>query len=442
MVGRLRCRRVNPAAPGLATRAGLGDTEAMSSPTPPALPSRTVLALILGTLTAVGPLSIDMYLPAFPAIEAEFGGTPGIAQATLAAFFLGISLGQIAQGPLADRFGRRWPLLAGSLLYTLGTIGCAIAPDAGGFSAARFVAAVGGSAGMVIPRAVVRDVSEGTAAAKLMSRLLLVMGAAPILAPSLGSLTLAFAGWRVIFWLLALYGLACVALVWWALPETLAPERRRRDSPMGIVLTYAAILRDGTYLAPALSACAGFGGMFAYIAGSPDAFIRLAGLTGGEYAALFGLNAACFIAAAQVNAWALNRASPARLLGWGVAGLGLAAAALLGVALAGLSHPAALAAPVAAAMAALGFVGPNATALALSRQAMRAGSASAMSGTLTFGFGAVSGAAVSLLADGTARPMAAALAGWAALSVASDLWRRSMPAHVPPPAADRSQPKR
>jgi DHA1 family bicyclomycin/chloramphenicol resistance-like MFS transporter len=397
----------------------------MSPPHAAALPSRARLALILGTLTAVGPLSIDMYLPAFPAIEAEFGGIPGIAQATLAAFFLGISLGQIAQGPLADRFGRRGPLLAGALLYTLATIGCAIAPDATSFSAARFLAALGGSAGMVIPRAVVRDVSDGTAAATLMSRLLLVMGAAPILAPSLGSLTLAFAGWRVIFWLLALYGVASVVLVWRALPETLPPERRRRDSPAGMVMTYAAILRDGSYLAPALSACAGFGGMFAYIAGSPDAFIRLAGLTGGEYAALFGLNAACFIAAAQVNAWALGRAAPARLLGWGVAGFGASAVALLAVAFAGLSHPVTLAAPVAVAMASLGFIGPNATALALSRQAMRAGSASALSGTMTFGFGAVSGAAVSLLADGTARPMAAALAGWAVLSIASDLWRRS-----------------
>lgn len=396
----------------------------------PALPSRARLALILGTLTAIGPLSIDMYLPAFPAIEAEFGGRAGIAQATLAAFFLGISLGQIAQGPLADRFGRRPPLLAGSLLYTLATIGCALAPDAASFSAARFLAAFGGSAGMVIPRAVVRDVSEGHAAAKLMSRLLLVMGAAPILAPSLGSLTLAFAGWRVIFWLLALYGLACVALVWRALPETLGPERRRRDSPAGIVLTYAAILRDRTYLAPALSACAGFGGMFAYIAGSPDAFIRLAGLSGGQYAALFGANAACFIAAAQVNAWALGRASPARLLGWGVAGFGAASLALLAVAVLDATHAAALAAPVAVAMASLGFVGPNATALALQRQASRAGSASALSGTMTFGFGAASGAAVSLMADGTARPMAAAMAAWAAVSALSDLWRRRSPAQT------------
>jgi DHA1 family bicyclomycin/chloramphenicol resistance-like MFS transporter len=391
---------------------------------PPPQPSRARLALVLGSLTAVGPLSIDMYLPAFPAIEAEFGGSPGIAQATLAAFFIGIAIGQLAQGMLADRFGRRMPLLAGSLLYTLATIGCALAPGAQSFSLFRFLSALGGSAGMVIPRAVVRDVAEGHAAAKLLSRLLLVMGAAPILAPSLGAVALAVAHWRMIFWLLALYGLACIALVWLALPETLPPGRRRRDSPAGVVLTYAAILRDGSFLAPALSACAGFGGMFAYIAGSADAFMRLAGLDERQFALLFGLNAACFIAAAQVNAWALGRSSPARLLGWGVAGFVVSALALLVVAFAGVSHPLALAVPVASALAALGFVGPNATALGLSRQGARAGSASALQGTMTFGFGAVSGAAVSLLADGTARPLAAALAAWSLVSLAADRWRR------------------
>jgi len=399
--------------------------DAAAPPTmPPAMPSRARLALVLGSLTAVGPLSIDMYLPAFPAIEAEFGGRPGIAQATLAAFFIGIAIGQLAQGPLADRFGRRMPLLAGSLLYTLATMGCALAPGPWSFSLFRVLSALGGSAGMVIPRAVVRDVAEGHAAARLLSRLLLVMGAAPILAPSLGALALAVAHWRMIFWLLALYGLACIALVWVALPETLPAGRRRRDSPAGIVLTYAAILGDGSFLAPALSACAGFGGMFAYIAGSADAFMRLAGLDERQFAVLFGLNAAAFIAAAQVNAWALGRSSPARLLGWGVAAFVVSALALLAVAFARVSHPLALAVPVASALASLGFVGPNATALGLARQGARAGSASALQGTMTFGFGAVSGAAVSLLADGTARPLAAALAAWSLVSLGADRWRR------------------
>ncbi|WP_291298086.1 multidrug effflux MFS transporter [Elioraea sp.] len=394
----------------------------------PSLPSRIRLVLILGTLTAVGPLSIDMYLPAFPAIEAEFGGSPGIAQATLAAFFIGIAIGQMAQGPLADRLGRRRPLIAGSLLYTLATIGCALAPDATSFSAFRALAAFGGSAGMVIPRAVVRDIAEGTEAARMMSRLVLVMGAAPILAPSLGGLALVVGNWRIIFWLLAVYGFVCVLLVWRALPETLPPGRRRRDTPAGIVITYAAILRDPSYLAPALSACAGFGGLFAYIAGSADAFMRLGGLSTGAYAALFGANAAFFIGFAQVNAWALGRASPARLLGFGVIGLGLASAALLVVGLSGVAHPLALAAPVAAAMAALGFIGPNGTALSLSRQGHRAGSASALSGTMTFGFGAVSGTIVALAADGTARPMAMAMAAWSAVAVLADLWRRRIAA--------------
>ncbi|WP_239451596.1 multidrug effflux MFS transporter [Elioraea rosea] len=400
----------------------------MAIPLNPAqpLPSFTRLVLILGTLTAVGALSIDMYLPAFPAMEAEFGGRPGTAQATLAAFFIGISIGQLVQGPLADRFGRRKPLLAGSLLYTLATIGCAVAPDATSFSAFRVLAAFGGSAGMVIPRAVVRDIAEGTAAARMMSRLVLVMGAAPILAPSLGGLALAFGNWRLIFWVLALYGVVCILLVWRALPETLEPARRRHDSPAGIVVTYVAILKDPSYLAPALSACAGFGGLFAYIAGASDAFMKLGGLSESSFAALFGLNAAFFIAFAQVNAWALGRASPARLIGWGVTALGVSAAALLAVALARIAHPLAIAAPVAAAMAALGFIGPNGTALALARQGHRAGSASALSGTMTFVFGAASAAVVALAADGTARPMALAVAFWSAVAVGADLWRRRL----------------
>ena len=411
----------------LATRRPLGETEPMADAAPTAIPSRTRLVLVLGTLTAVGPLSIDMYLPAFPAIESSFGGVPGSAQATLAAFLVGIALGQLVQGPLADRFGRRGPLLAGSLLYAAASVGCAVAPDAVSFSLFRALSAFGGSAGMVIPRAVVRDVAEGHAAARMLSRLLLVMGAAPILAPSLGGLALAVAGWRVIFWLLALYGVVCVLLVWRAVPETLPPGRRRRDSPAGIVLTYAAILRDPTFLAPAVTACAAFGGMFAYIAGSPDAFMRLAGLSEGAYAALFGANAACFIAAAQVNAWAVGRAGPQRLIGLGVLGFVAAAAALLAVAVAGAGQAALLALPVAAAMAALGLIGPNGTALSLARQAARAGSASALSGTLTFGFGAVSGALVSLAADGTALPMAGAMGAWAAVAAAADLWRRRLP---------------
>jgi DHA1 family bicyclomycin/chloramphenicol resistance-like MFS transporter len=163
------------------------------------------LPLLLGFLTAVGPLSTDMYLPAFPAIEAELGTRWGGVEGTLAAWFVGLAAGQMVQGTLADRLGRRPPLIAGTALYALASAGCALAPDMASLSIWRCAAAFGGAASAVIPRAVVRDLADGLAAARLMSRLMLVMGAAPVLAPSLGGLLLGAGGWRSIFWAAAAY---------------------------------------------------------------------------------------------------------------------------------------------------------------------------------------------------------------------------------------------
>ncbi|MDQ2803320.1 MAG: MFS transporter, partial [Pseudomonadota bacterium] len=186
------------------------------------------LPLLLGFLTAVGPASTDMYLPAFPAIEASLHGPVGSAEYSLAAWFAGLAVGQIAPGTLADRFGRRRPLIGATAVYTLTCAACALAPNILFLSAFRFVSAIAASAGMVIPRAVVRDLADGHAAAVLMSRLMLVMGAAPILAPSIGGAVLAFATWRWIFWIMTAYGAASLALVSWRLPDTLPSERRTR----------------------------------------------------------------------------------------------------------------------------------------------------------------------------------------------------------------------
>ena len=201
---------------------------------------------LLGFLTAVGPVSTDMYLPAFPAIEASFGSGEGTAQITLASWFVGLAFGQITQGTLADRFGRRVPLLVGLGLYTVASMGCALAPTLWVLTAMRSVAAFGGSAGMVIPRAVVRDMADGHAAAKLMSQLMLVMGVAPILAPTLGGAVLSVASWRVIFWFGAAYGLVSMALVLGVLPETLAPPRRVRLGLGGIVSRYVWVFGSAT----------------------------------------------------------------------------------------------------------------------------------------------------------------------------------------------------
>jgi DHA1 family bicyclomycin/chloramphenicol resistance-like MFS transporter len=171
------------------------------------------LPILLGFLTAVGPVSTDMYLPAFPAIEASLGAGDGSAQLTLATWFVGLAFGQLTQGSLADRFGRRRPLLVATAFYTLASAGCALSPNLATLSAMRFLAGFSGSASMVIPRAIVRDLADGHEAARLMSRLILVMGAAPILAPTLGGLVLGFGSWRTIFWIATAYGAICTVLV-------------------------------------------------------------------------------------------------------------------------------------------------------------------------------------------------------------------------------------
>jgi DHA1 family bicyclomycin/chloramphenicol resistance-like MFS transporter len=364
------------------------------------------LPLLLGLLTAVGPVSTDMYLPAFPAIEASFGTAPGTAQITLAAWFAGLALGQIAQGSLSDRFGRRWPLLAGSVLYTLASAGCALAPDLTTLALVRALAAFGGSAGMVIPRAVIRDFADGNAAARLMSRLILVMGAAPILAPTLGGLTLTLFSWRAIFWFGAGFGLLSCLLVGFLLPDTLPPERRTDLGLSRMVSRYAAISRDRRFLTNACIGSAGLFGVFAYLGGSPGVFIEIYHFSPVQYGMLFGANAVFYIVCSQLNGWMLNRFGLSRLLSFACR-LYIAAAGVLALdAWTGWGGLTGILLPVAVTMSSMGFLTPNAIVGAMSRQAAHAGSASALMGTMQYGCGAVSGFLVGLVTDGTTRPMA------------------------------------
>lgn len=398
-------------------------------PQPVPSPARTYpvwLPILLGVLTAVGPLSTDMYLPAFPAIEASLGGRPGTAQVTLAAWFAGLAVGQITQGSLSDRFGRRGPLIVGTLVYALANAGCALAPDLLTLSMLRFVAAFGGSASMVIPRAVVRDLADGHAAARLMSRLMLVMGAAPILAPTLGGLVLGVAAWHAIFWLMAAYGLVCSVLVWRLLPDTLAAERRISLGAASLLSRYAGVLGDRVFLSYALMGGFGMFGMFAYIGGSSPVFIQHFAFSPAAYGMLFGCSAAAFILASQVNPWLLLRFGPARVIRAGVSAYLAAALAMLACAVlqvGGVAGVAGVVAPAVFAMGSMGLVMPNAAVGALSRHAGQAGSASAMMGTLQFCLAAASGLLVGLLTDGTPRPMAAMLVLGAIGTVAADRLR-------------------
>jgi DHA1 family bicyclomycin/chloramphenicol resistance-like MFS transporter len=383
----------------------------------------TWLPILLGVLTAVGPLSTDMYLPAFPAIEASLGGRPGTAQVTLAAWFIGLAVGQITQGSLSDRFGRRGPLIVGLLIYALANAGCALAPDLPTLSALRFAAAFGGSASMVIPRAIVRDLADGHAAARLMSRLMLVMGVAPILAPTLGGLVLGVAPWHAIFWLTGAYGAVCCALVWRLLPDTLAPERRIGLGPASLARRYAGVLRDRVFLSYALMGGCGMFGMFAYIGGSSPVFIQRFAFSPAAYGVLFGCSAAAFILSSQVNPWLILRFGAARVIRAGVSAYLAAALAMAACAFLGVGGALGIVLPAVLAMGSMGLVMPNAAVGALSRHAAQAGSASAMMGTLQFCLAAASGVLVGLLTDGTARPMASLLLLGAIGTVAADRLR-------------------
>lgn len=378
---------------------------------------------LLGFLTAIGPVSTDIYLPAFPAIEASFVSGEGSAQITLASWFAGLAVGQVTQGTLADRFGRRAPLMVGLALYTLASIGCALAPSLGMLTAMRAMAAFGGSASMVIPRAVVRDLADGHAAAKLMSQLMLVMGVAPILAPTLGGAVLSVASWRVIFWFAAAYGLVSLGLVWAALPETLAPVRRVRLGLGGMAARYANVLTERHFLVHA--AIGGFAmfGMFSYIGGSPPIYIERYGLGPAAYGAVFGFGAAGFILGSQINPRILHRFGGAAVLRAGVRGNLVATLVLAGFAFGGRFGPWSVFLPTVVALFCMGFVQPNATVGALSRHAAHAGTASALMGTMQFILAAISGTAVGWLTDGSARPMAALMVLGAVCAVVADYFR-------------------
>lgn len=385
------------------------------------------LPLLLGFLSAVGPMSTDMYLPGFPAIEADFARPAGTAQITLAAWFAGLSVGQLMQGPLSDRFGRRAPLLAGSVLFTAASAACALAPTLGLLTAARALAAFGGSSCMVIPRAIIRDLADGHAAAKLMSRLMLVMGAAPILAPTFGGLLLTVGSWRTIFWITTAYGVACAVLIALLLPDTLAAHHRQQLRPMDLLTRFGRIAVERIFITNCLQGGFAMFGLFAYISGSPPVFIQMFGMRPDQYGLVFGACAASYIGMAQVNARILPRFGFSRVLHT-AALVALAATLVLTVfAFARVTSFWAIAITIFVFMGSLGFITPNATIGALAKHAAQAGTATALMGTLQFMLGAVSGLLVGVFEDGTARPMAVLMLAGAIGSLVADLLRPAYP---------------
>lgn len=400
--------------------------EKPSEPLQQRRPRPRFLPLVLGTLTALSPLSIDLYLPALPTLQRALHTSASAAQLTVAAYFAGLGLTTLVYGPLADRFGRRLPLLLGVALYVLASLGCAAAPSIEVLIALRFVQAAGGAAGPVIARAVVRDLYRGVEAARLMSLLTLVMGAAPILAPLLGGALLGTFGWRALFVVQALLAVAGLALAAWGLPET-APSPPSPLSLRSLGGHLAGLVADSNLVRYTLVGACSSAGMFAYISGSPFVLIELHGVSAERYGWYFGANAFGLIAASQLNLRLLKVHRPSRVLASALAvtvgaGLWLALHGLTG--LGGLLG---LTVGLFAFVGSLGLIFPNAVALAMEEQGARAGLASAALGSTQFLIATVASVAVGLFNDGTARPMTVtmALCAVAALAaLASGSWRR------------------
>ncbi|WBC16858.1 multidrug effflux MFS transporter [Micromonospora sp. WMMA1998] len=377
------------------------------------------LLVLLGTLTAIGPLSLDMYLPAFPAMTRELGADQAGIQLSLTTCLVGLALGQLVTGPLSDRWGRRRPVLVGVVAYALLALACAAAPNAPLLAAARFVQGVAGGMGVVVARAVVRDLYSGRDAAKYFSRLTLVFGVAPVAAPSVGSLVLRFGSWRAVFVALAVIGALLAVAVALRLPETLPVERRSAGGLGATARTMRSLAADRVYLGYALTQGFAFAGLFAYISGSSFVFQDVFGVSATVFSVVFGVNALALVATGQLNARLLDRFSPRRLLVTTlVVGLVTAAGVLTG-ALAGSLAVTAVA--LFAFVGSLGMVMPNSTALALDAHARHAGTAAALMGGVQSVVGALAAPLVGLGGEGSALPMATVLAGAAALSLSAVL---------------------
>jgi DHA1 family bicyclomycin/chloramphenicol resistance-like MFS transporter len=380
-------------------------------------PRRAELAIVLGLITAIGPLSIDMYLPAFPQIVADFNVHSTQVQLSLTTCLIGLAVGQLTAGPLSDRWGRRRPVLVAVAAYAIFSLLCAIAPSAPLLAFFRLLQGLAGGAGVVVARALVRDLYSGVQAAKFYSQLTLIFGVAPIAAPSLGSAVLRLTSWPGIFVTLGVLALLLTGLAAWRLPETLPPARRSTGGLAGTARTARTLFADKVYLGYALSQALAFAAMFGYIAGSPFVLQDGYGISPTVFSLLFGLNAVGLIAASQINRPLLDRFPPRSLLLASLAAETAAGGAV--VVAAALGNLIALAAALFLLVSTFGMIAPNATALALDRHPERAGTASALLGGIQSVIGASVAPLVGIAAPGHGMPMAIAIVSAAVLALLS-----------------------
>ncbi|MDJ1133473.1 Bcr/CflA family multidrug efflux MFS transporter [Streptomyces iconiensis] len=417
----------NPAAPSgphaesaePSTRASAPSESATPETATPGLPAASpqltrrraglLLTLILGGLTALPPLSLDMYLPALPEVGEALHIPAATAQLTLTACLLGLAVGQLIAGPMSDRFGRRAPLLIGMTLYVVAGVACALAPTAGTLTVFRLIQGLAGAAGVVIARAVVRDMYDGLAMARFFSTLMLISGVAPILAPVLGGQVLRFTDWRGVFVILAAIGLVLVLVVLRKLPETLPPAERHKGGLPEALRTMRGLLADRVFTGYLLASSLAFAALFSYVSASPFVIQEIYGASPQTFSLLFMINSIGIVAFGQLNGKVLvGRVSLDRVLAFGLGMVTVAAVALVLMTTGAFGHIglAPLAVGLCALMSGMGLIMPNANSQALMRTPHAAGSASALLGTSQFLIGAVASPLVGIAGEKTAVPMA------------------------------------
>ncbi|MEG0148513.1 MAG: multidrug effflux MFS transporter [Comamonas sp.] len=376
------------------------------------------LVLILGLLSAIGPFAIDMYLPALPQIGSHLGADVGAVQASLTAFFLSIGVGQLLYGPVSDMVGRKPPLYFGLILFAAASVGCALATNIETLVVFRFIQGLGAAAGMAVPRAVVRDLHTGHAAARMMSLLMLVFSVSPILAPLAGSAVIGLTSWRGVFWVVAVAAILGLVATWRGVQETRTPEARLDSSLRGALQAYGVLLRDWHYLGLVFIGGSAMAGFFVYLAGSPFVLINHYGLSSTQYSLAFALNAIAFIGSAQFTARLGQRFGLVPVVKAAATGSGVVMVSLLSYYLLGGEELAVLIVLYFIASALMGLVIPTTSVLALEEHGAIAGTASALLGTLQMLSGAAAMQIVGHFSNGKPLPMVVGMAAGALVGVA------------------------
>lgn len=367
------------------------------------------LVLVIGALSLFGPLCIDMYLPSLPQISRDLHAATWAVQLSITGCLIGIALGQLVVGPISDRVGRRPPLMVGIGAFVVSSLACAAVPDALSLDVLRLIQGLSGAAGIVIARALVRDLYSGVQAARFFSALMLVTGLGPILAPQVGAMILRFTSWRGIFVTLAIAGSVLLVVSFFKVPEGLPPERRGSGGIRSVAASLMSVGRDRSVVGYTLIGSLGFGAVFAYVAGSPFVLQDIYGLSPQVFGLVFALNGAALVLGAQVNGRLVHRVGSERLLTTGTLVMAAGGLAFLGAATTGLGGLAGVLASLFVVLFGAGFINPNALTLTMQHRPDAAGSASALYGCSQFVLGAAMAPLVGVGGDHDALPMAIVL---------------------------------